>query len=244
MNIKNLILLEYSKNKNKAALIIIILFIYTIISGFWDGIYIKNNISIDMSSIPTKIKYFDINFYYVFIIFAAYIVISITRDIKNNIILKHIAEGLSKSQYLISKFLHFLLAIIIFQIIFINSLYIISIFYDVSFSNFLSILSLYFFALVFLGFLLYGLIGFLFALIFKNSLISILILIAQYFLELSLSVIDAMILKTNLTNYLPTTIIRNILHDDKSSIYLYFILFSYSLIIMFIINYKFKKTII
>jgi hypothetical protein len=236
MKIKDLFKIEFLKSINLYTFIVLVYTVINFLVFFRDGNYVKN-----IESIPgVGINYMPFIFFY--ILFSAIIVLSATRDINNKIIVKHFADGMSRNDYFFGKILLLLAGNFIF--IFLSSLllFFIAIYYSVSFETYLSnVFNISHFTMLFMSLTYFGLLGYLYAFIIKNSLLSVLLIIGQLILEFSLFLIGQMY-KIEVFNYLPFALYRDLINKSSTNdFYSVLFLFIYIIILLFFIRKKINQ---
>lgn len=204
----NLLKIELYKSINIYTIILVIYSALNFLIFFREGRYVR-----DIEYISGVVNFMP--FMYFYFLFAALLVLSVTRDINNKVIVKHFADGMSRINYFFGKVLFLVAANLVFLIISTLLLLLIAVYYSVGYETLLnSIFSFSHFSMLFVSMLYFGLLGYLYAFIVKNSLISVLLIIGQTIIEITMFYIGNLY-KVEVFNYLPFALCRDLI--DKSS---------------------------
>jgi len=242
MNTLALIKLEFLKLTNKSFYILFLLTfaIIFLLLGFnntlfEEGLPVSNN-----KIASTDSLLFLFGMIATFVLYALVIIFSINNDVNNNIIVKHLCDGMTFNNYLKSKTILMAIACTLF-ILFLVILLAISGFYlSVPLSNYFNILSHQFIVFFFSGIITYSAIGLLWFMLTKNSVIAVFLIIVQFFVENNISRIEKAIADTEYCRYLPFTNVINILFD-YSDITIYLLVVFYTGIFSYFVIIKLKK---
>jgi len=239
MNIISLLKLEYLKNTNKSFYILLLIAFYIFQSSFLNsGIF---EITTYKISEIVNISFFkliygiNILFFFLSLIFIT----SVYRDIKHNILIKHISDGLSLKKYIQGKLVLLLYLVILFLIYFFIGVIINGL--SVSFYDMLNFFSFKLILFIFLGFIFWGILGVLYLLIFNKPVFAILFLLLHVLVEFIIAVIEKANTGASIYGkYLPIFNINNVLFNSQNAI-VYILIICYSLILVYLIRRQLKK---
>lgn len=187
------------------------------------------------------------NFMILFLFFSVYNVFILNEEIKNSIILKNIADGLSRKDCFFSKTIWLLFTSLLYTII--SFVIIILFFYilkygfgfEIYYTNLAYVISLNKILAAFLGFLYYGSLAIMFMLLVKNSIIALLLVIGLFVIEnIACFVIIIQDIHIDI-NFIPTVIFSNFLEYSSSNCISFLVLLVYILLINLIVRLLINK---
>ena len=207
MELKKLLKLESLKNFHRANNLFILISLVWISLSFLE----KDTFS-DELFITTLVK-----FIYLFVIFSIYIIFMVNKEVKNQVIIKNFADGLSRQEYFMSKIIWLIINVFVYVIL--SIMLIIGYFflqknaigYEIEYSGLYYVLSFSNIIALFLGFLYFGILGMMYMLLIRNSIIAILVLIGQFIFEHIIWLININTIKLNISYYLPSLLIKNLI---------------------------------
>jgi len=240
MKLKKLFYLEFLKNSNRQAYTILILSLYFFYVNIGNPTVFKYAASSNSFYNFNAFSYY-IGLMSLLLMFAIFNALSITRDLNNKVFIKHICDGMKKNEYLIGKLIWMISSMVIYFVIFFLVMLFVTLFYSFSIEKFLLVFSYQVLIPVFVGLIFYGFFGILYSIIFKNSLLAILVLIAHNLIEGTVKVIEYKFFSSEYCKFLPLSSFQYIIRTPNFNILFIGVIIFYLIILYVLIKNLIQK---